>query len=61
MNNSYYQIIENSIQKNKLSQVYLLISSPHINMDKYIIHFINKINNEQFDIKKKINFIDPYF
>ena len=49
MENYYFDIIKNIIDQNKLSQVYLLSSSPNLDLNKYIVYFINKINNENFD------------
>ena len=61
MENYYFDIIKNIIDQNKLSQVYLLSSSPNLDLNKYIVYFINKINNENFDSLKSIKFGELYF
>lgn len=61
MDNYYFDIIKNIIDQNKLSQVYLLSSSPNLDLNKYIVYFVNKINNENFDSLKSIKFGELYF
>lgn len=61
MNNEFQNIIKNSIIYNKISQSYLLSSNTNTNLTKYILDFINLINNEKFENINKIKFGELYF
>ncbi|MBN4089269.1 DNA polymerase III [Mycoplasma enhydrae] len=58
---NFERIINNSISKNKLSQVFLLSSKEMDSFDEYILYFINKINGENITSLKDIKFGELYF
>ncbi|MDC8917238.1 hypothetical protein PR256_02655, partial [Metamycoplasma hyosynoviae] len=60
-NNHYYEIIDNSVKKNKLSQVYLFTALPNTNISKYLIYFINLVNGESYKTEKDIIYGELYF
>ncbi|WP_412031807.1 hypothetical protein [Metamycoplasma buccale] len=60
-NFNYFETIKNQIKKNKLSQVYLFCGLPNINFSRYVIHFINSVNNENFSKEVELNNKENYF
>ncbi|ACF07090.1 DNA polymerase III subunit delta [Metamycoplasma arthritidis] len=60
-NENYFKIVDHAIAHNKLSQVYLFVALPKVNFDKYLTHFINKINKESFEKFRDIPMGELYF
>ncbi|QJR44069.1 hypothetical protein [Mycoplasma miroungirhinis] len=54
-NNYFYELINNSFQKNKPFQSIIFSSHPNFKIDKYILYYINKLQNSQFTDFKQLN------
>ncbi|MBU4690791.1 hypothetical protein [Mycoplasma zalophi] len=58
-NNYVYKLIDNSIKQNKPFQSVIFSSSKNFKIDKYILYYINKLQNSQFSdfeqLQKQIN------
>ncbi|AZZ65417.1 DNA polymerase III [Metamycoplasma phocicerebrale] len=61
ISNVYKKIINNSINENKLSQVYLIASKEQTSFDEYILYFINSVNKENNSSINDIQFGELYF
>ncbi|RMA78628.1 DNA polymerase-3 subunit delta' [Metamycoplasma subdolum] len=57
----FNQILQNSIERNKLSQVYLLSAKQNVDLDSYVIEMINKINDETFVFLESLTKHPIYF